>query len=197
MSPAGYLTLSNHRGKTYTTAAFLGALMRTRSIKNAVIVAPKSVLRSWEKELKRVVLKCVAKTDISVVDSSQSERQRQRALSAALECSAKRPHIVITTYGMVNSSQHLFKSYTGHWDYVVLDEAHTVKNMKTQTSAACRSLASDSKTHRLMLTGTPLMNNPEELFVSTVDIAVAKKRVCFACGIFELTLPSMSTSVSH
>ncbi|GKY93801.1 hypothetical protein MPSEU_000347300 [Mayamaea pseudoterrestris] len=151
-------------GKTYTTATTLGGLMRTRNIKNAVIVAPKSVLRSWEKELKRVVVKCVANVSIRVVESTLEEKVRRRALSAALECSPKQPHIIITTYGMVNNSQELFKSRVGHWDYVVLDEAHTVKNSKTQTSVACLSLASNPKTHRIMLSGTPLMNNPTELF---------------------------------
>ena len=142
--------------------------MRTQTIKNAVIVAPKSVLRSWEKELNRVVLKCVAKTDIRVLDSNQSEQQRRRLLTAALECSPKRPSIIVTTYGMVNNAQDLFQSEVSHWDYVVLDEAHTVKNSKTQTSLACRSLASNPKTHRLMLSGTPLLNRPEELYVRIV-----------------------------
>jgi SNF2 family DNA or RNA helicase len=45
------------------------------------------------------------------------------------------------------------------WDYVVLDEAHTVKNQETQIAKACRSVAGNPKTRRLMLTGTPLMNN--------------------------------------
>jgi SNF2 family DNA or RNA helicase len=162
----GVLADSMGLGKTYVTAAFLGGLMRTRTIKNAVIVAPMSVLRSWEKELKRVVLKCVANAEIRVLESSRSDQQRSSILSAALHCSPKRPNIIVTTYGMVNSAKALFQGDSAHWDYVVLDEAHTVKNSKTQTSLACRSLARNPKTHRLMLTGTPLMNKPLELYVS-------------------------------
>jgi SNF2 family DNA or RNA helicase len=45
------------------------------------------------------------------------------------------------------------------WDYFVLDEAHTVKNHDTQIARACRSVGRNPKTRRLMLTGTPLMNN--------------------------------------
>jgi SNF2 family DNA or RNA helicase len=141
--------------------------MKAKLIKNAVIVAPKSVLRSWEKELKRVVLKCAHKTMITVMESNASPLQRRRMLTAALECSHKHPHIVITTYGMISNELNLFKSDTEYWDYVVLDEAHNIKNSKTQISLACCSLAHNPETHRVMLSGTPLMNKPEELYVSS------------------------------
>jgi hypothetical protein len=153
------------RGKTFSTAAAIGGLMRAQTAKSAVIVAPKSVLRSWEKELKRVVLKCVSTTVITVLSSNATDSERRRILATALDCSPKRPHIVVTTYGMVQNATKLFMSETNHWDYIVLDEAHTVKNSTTQVSLACRSLARNTMTHRLMLTGTPLMNKPEELFV--------------------------------
>lgn len=140
--------------------------MRAKAIKNAVIAAPKSVLRSWEKELRRVVLKCTHKAIITVVESNVSPLQRRRILQAALDCSPNHPHIIVTTYGMINNELQLFMCVDNHWDYVVLDEAHTIKNSKTQINFACRSLARNTDTHRLMLTGTPLMNNPEELYVS-------------------------------
>lgn len=38
----------------------------------------------------------------------------------------------------------------GSWDYVVLDEGHTIKNPKTKMSRAAQTLRS---THRLLLTG--------------------------------------------
>ena len=49
------------------------------------------------------------------------------------------------------------------WDYIICDEAHTLKNHKTQASQSCHSIC-QSKTRRLMLTGTPIMN---KLTVST------------------------------
>lgn len=48
-----------------------------------------------------------------------------------------------------------------NWYRVILDEAQCIKNRTTQTSkAACRLKA----TYRFCMTGTPMMNNVEELF---------------------------------
>jgi hypothetical protein len=48
--------------------------MRTRTIRNALIVAPVSVLRSWEKEANRVLRQCLDHVSIKVVSSDQSNR---------------------------------------------------------------------------------------------------------------------------
>jgi SNF2 family DNA or RNA helicase len=72
-------------GKTYQTLAFLGGLMRARTIRNAVILAPLSVLRSWEKEASHVVKSCVNTISIEVVSSDISKRRRQQILRSALE----------------------------------------------------------------------------------------------------------------
>ena len=73
-------------GKTYQTLAFLGGLMRARTIRNAIIVAPMSVLRSWEKEIDVVIRKssCVPDIVVSVILSSKSKAQRQRIVDSAL-----------------------------------------------------------------------------------------------------------------
>jgi SNF2 family DNA or RNA helicase len=57
------------------------------------------------------------------------------------------------------------------WDYVVLDEGHQVKNSVTETSVACRKICSPG-TRRLLLTGTPILNNLNELW-SLFDFATS------------------------
>lgn len=47
------------------------------------------------------------------------------------------------------------------WRYLVVDEAHRLKNEKTQFSQIIRTLKS---TNRLLLTGTPIQNNLHELW---------------------------------
>ena len=72
-------------GKTRTTLAFLGGLMRTETIRNVLIVAPLSVIQSWEGESQKVLRACVPGVRISVVSSSVSKSTRYQRLRDALE----------------------------------------------------------------------------------------------------------------
>ena len=49
------------------------------------------------------------------------------------------------------------------WCYVILDEGHLIKNNKTKTSRDVRLLSRNKNTRRLLLTGTPIQNNMQEL----------------------------------
>ena len=48
-----------------------------------------------------------------------------------------------------------------NWEYIIIDEAHKIKNEDSQTSKRVRQLHSK---YRLLLTGTPLQNNLHELW---------------------------------
>ena len=72
-------------GKTYMTLTLLGGLMRAGTIQNALIIAPLSVLRSWETEASKVVKLCVPKIKIQVLSSDIGKSTRCRRLRDALE----------------------------------------------------------------------------------------------------------------
>lgn len=72
-------------GKTYQTLTFLGGMMRARTIRNAIVVAPLTVLRSWEKEAHNVLKACVSNLFIKVVSSDIAVSGRQHYLRSALE----------------------------------------------------------------------------------------------------------------
>jgi SNF2 family DNA or RNA helicase len=55
---------------------------------------------------------------------------------------------VLTSYNLLSIMIAEFNR--GQWDYVVLDEGHTIKNPSTKMSRAAFSLRS---IHRLLLTG--------------------------------------------
>lgn len=48
-----------------------------------------------------------------------------------------------------------------HWKYLVIDEAHRIKNEKSKLSEILREFETKN---RLLLTGTPLQNNLHELW---------------------------------
>jgi len=152
-------------GKTWMTLSLLGGLMKTKTIQKALVVAPVSVLRNWEKEATFILRNCVnLKVKIEVIASDISIQKRKKKLHQALE--AQSPQLVITTFGLVsNNPDHFTQRVAGNrvWDYVVLDEAHKIKNPSTKISVNMKVIAHSAKTRRLILTGTPIMNNLNEL----------------------------------
>ena len=67
--------------------------------------------------------------------------------------------VVITTYEVVNLEKSALTKIA--WNYLIIDEAHRLKNEASQFSTTVRQL---STKHRLLLTGTPLQNNLHELW---------------------------------
>ena len=67
-------------GKTYTTLAYLGGLMRAGTIQNALIIAPLSVLRSWEKEAWKILRLCVPSIKVTVFNSEVSKIRRMEII---------------------------------------------------------------------------------------------------------------------
>ena len=58
--------------------------MKAGTIRNALVVAPVSVLRSWEKEAANVVATCVSRVQIVVLTSQMSKSRRANLLQKAL-----------------------------------------------------------------------------------------------------------------
>jgi SNF2 family DNA or RNA helicase len=71
-------------GKTYMACTFIGGLMRSGVIRNALIVAPMSVLRSWEKTSVELISQCIPKVNIQVVSGGMSRNQRSFAIQKHL-----------------------------------------------------------------------------------------------------------------
>lgn len=67
--------------------------------------------------------------------------------------------VIVTSYEGINIClKNLKKIY---WKYIIVDEAHRIKNDKSILSQNLRGLKTDMK---LLITGTPLQNNLKELW---------------------------------
>ena len=158
-------------GKTFTTLTYLGGLMRANTIANALVVAPVSVLRSWYKEAHKVLIqhKCVPQgLEIHIVASDMKRSNRQRLLRAALQ-SRHKPYLILSTYGLVARDALDYCTESCYFDYIVLDEAHQIKNTAAQVTKSCHRIAR-RHSRRILLTGTPIQNNLRELW-ALVDYA--------------------------
>ncbi|KAK1735827.1 DNA excision repair protein ERCC-6-like protein [Skeletonema marinoi] len=162
-SRGGLLADDMGLGKTMQVLTYLGSLMRAETICNAIIICPKSVVRSWEREanlnLKNI---CVPRATVTAVTSDMGKAKRKRVFEDAFCAPSKRPQLVITTYGLVSNHitdlTNISNTYEeSRWCYVVLDEGHQIKNSSTKMSRDVRILASRSPhTRRLLMTGTPM-----------------------------------------
>eukprot|EP00804_Cyclotella_cryptica_P019629 CCRYP_013986-RB/>CCRYP_013986-RB protein AED:0.03 eAED:0.03 QI:158/1/1/1/1/0.8/5/1739/623 len=155
-------------GKTMQTLVYLGSMMRAESIHNALIVCPKSVVRTWEREANLVFKEIIPKCKVCAITSDVGKEKRIREFTDAFCSSFKQPRLVVTTYGLISSHIAELSNIANnfpewHWCYVVLDEGHCIKNPSTRISKHVRILCRNKKTRRLLLTGTPIQNNLREL----------------------------------
>merc|ERR1719198_1286508 len=67
--------------------------------------------------------------------------------------------VCVTSYEMVIREQGAFRKFA--WRYLIVDEAHRMKNEESKLSQILRSFTSHS---RLLITGTPMQNNLHELW---------------------------------
>ncbi|KZC14429.1 PREDICTED: transcription termination factor 2-like [Dufourea novaeangliae] len=116
-----------------------------------LVVCPASLLSQWENEItnrcKRGML------SVEVYHGSNRESVPKRLA---------KNDVVITTYNILSRE---FKTrstvYRIHWERVILDEAHIVRNHKSQASEAVCGLLSSK---RWALTGTPIQNKELDLY---------------------------------
>lgn len=134
-------------GKTLQAiAALRWGYERTNSRQPSLIVAPKSVLYHWERELARYFP--------GMPRLVYHGTGRQPSL-----LQANQPIIFITTYATVTNDLDTFVRTPLF--YLVLDEATAIKNPTALRTNAMKAL---NASHRLALTGTPVENRPAELW---------------------------------
>jgi hypothetical protein len=65
------------------TLVYLGSLMRAETIYNAIIVCPKSLVRTWEREANLLFKDIAPKCEVSVVDSDVAKGKRMEIFTEA------------------------------------------------------------------------------------------------------------------
>lgn len=139
-------------GKTIQTIALLAHLASYHEVWGPhLVVVPTSVMLNWEMEFK----KWCPGFKILAYYGTQEERKRKRQGWNNDDIW----NVCITSYQLVLQDQQVFKRR--RWHYLILDEAHNIKNFKSQR---WQTLLGFNTQARLLLTGTPLQNNLTELW---------------------------------
>jgi SWI/SNF-related matrix-associated actin-dependent regulator of chromatin subfamily A member 5 len=140
-------------GKTLQTISLIGYMkhFRNRSKPHLVIV-PKSTQQNWINEFQKWCPSIKAKS----LQGLQEERSDfvRNVLKDETQWD-----VIVTTYEIVLLEKAALRKI--QWKYLIIDEAHRIKNDESKLSTVVRSFKSQN---RLLITGTPLQNSLKELW---------------------------------
>lgn len=123
-------------GKTIETIRYL----QSNNVNTALIVCPKIIRSQWQEQLKTW----------GNLESKIYESQKR-----------VEPGIWIVNYDKLRSEQVLTKFRAFTWQFLILDEAHKIKNRAAKQTIAVKSIPS---VHRVALTGTPILRYVDDLW---------------------------------
>lgn len=121
-------------GKTIPALCRALELLKGGSVDSVLIVAPKSALGAWQR-------------DIEQFDPADQEVLRRG--------------VTLINYDKVWRYQNGVNPYCKPWGCIILDEAHNIKNRTSQRAKFLLKLALESQ-YRYILTGTPIGNGQLE-----------------------------------
>ncbi|KAJ1679696.1 DNA-dependent ATPase fun30, partial [Spiromyces aspiralis] len=151
-SGSGILADEMGLGKTCQVITFIANVLERGSSGPFMVICPSSTIENWINEFR----KFAPTLRVESYYGSQKERMYRRAHIDRSEWD-----VLVTTYNIAtcNKVDRIFlKNY--QFSALILDEGHMVKNC---TSARYNWLMQIKSGFRLLLTGTPLQNNLQEL----------------------------------
>ncbi|XP_058199382.1 chromatin structure-remodeling complex protein SYD-like [Rhododendron vialii] len=141
-------------GKTVQVISLICYLMETKNDRGPfLVVVPSSVLPGWETEIN-----FWAPSINRIVYSGTPEERRRLFKERIVQ---QKFNVLLTTYEYLMNKHDRPKLSKVHWHYIIIDEGHRIKNASCKLNADLKHYQSS---HRLLLTGTPLQNNLEELW---------------------------------
>ena len=140
-------------GKTITSIALVGSLLEQSKFHNLLIVCPKSIVGVWQEEFQKFADYRYA---LTILDGSLDKKK-----AAFNYMTGTALQVIVVNY----ESCWRLESEIAKWkpDMIICDESSKIKNPTTSQSKALHRLGANSKLN-LILTGTPITNNPLDFF---------------------------------
>ena len=146
-------------GKTVQSISVMAYLAEKHNIWGPfLVIAPSSTLHNWQQEITRFIpgLKCLPywgnAKDRKVLRKFWDRKHITYTKDSPF-------HVLITSYQLVVHDTQYFQKI--RWQYMILDEAQAIKSSQ---SSRWKSLLGFHCRNRLLLTGTPIQNNMQELW---------------------------------
>jgi SWI/SNF-related matrix-associated actin-dependent regulator 1 of chromatin subfamily A len=147
-------------GKTLQIISFLSLLLEANIEGPHLIVVPATTLENWMRELRRFS----PNIRFEPYCGNQVERQEmQLKIEEHLQDEENRGklHVIVTTYNLASQAKDCYwLRKTFKFQACIFDEGHMLKNRDTERYRALKKIRAQ---FRVLLTGTPLQNNLQEL----------------------------------
>ncbi|KAJ5775711.1 uncharacterized protein N7511_000722 [Penicillium nucicola] len=146
-------------GKTIQSISVMAYLAEFHNIWGPfLVIAPASTLHNWQQEITRFV------PNLKVLPywGNAKDRKILRKFWDRKHITYNRDsefHVLVTSYQLVVLDAQYFQKVK--WQYMILDEAQAIKS---SSSSRWKNLLGFSCRNRLLLTGTPIQNNMQELW---------------------------------
>jgi SNF2 family DNA or RNA helicase len=135
-------------GKTIEAGMTMLEYIMRGLARKILILCPPSLVQQWENEMKRKFNQDFIRSDDAAFKKMGKEAW------------AHYPK-VIASIAMAKRKEHREIIFNQHYDLIIVDEAHHVKNRNTQ---AWKFVNDINKKYILLLTATPVQNHLEELY---------------------------------
>jgi superfamily II DNA or RNA helicase len=135
-------------GKTLQALTMLQKVSEEKKNTTSLAVVPTSLVFNWKAEAE----KFTPGLKVQIYHGVKRDKK-------GFEKMLKENDLVITTYGVIRNDLELFVSK--EFEYIILDEAHTIKNPASISAKSVFALKSKNK---LAVSGTPIQNNLTELW---------------------------------
>lgn len=156
-------------GKTIQTVTFLYSLYKEGHCKGPFLVAvPLSTIINWEREFELWAPDFYCITYVGDKDSRAMVRENELSFEevtsrggkpSKFKAGSMKFNVLLTSYELISIDATCLGSID--WAVLVVDEAH---RLKSNQSKFFKQLNAYNIAYKLLLTGTPLQNNLEELF---------------------------------
>jgi len=140
-------------GKTLQSISVMAYLLQYHGIAGPhLVTVPLSTLGNWMREINRWC------PDLKPFKLHGNKAERREQLDHLVH-GERDWNVVVTTYEMLNMEKGKLAKFK--WHYIIVDEAHRLKN---ENALFSRNLRMMNSQYRMLLTGTPLQNNLHELW---------------------------------
>lgn len=137
-------------GKSFQIASSVAMMLQNKSIDRCLIVAPKSLVKTWQDEIKLA-------TSIPYTVIEGSPAQRTKLIQSS------NPIFIIHYEGIRLEKDALSEWIQAGEGMIIFDESQRIKNLSAQTTISAKFIRNGAK-RCVIATGTPIANRPIDLF---------------------------------